>query len=97
MNITPYTLYLSMRSQFKRLLVEGARIDLIDAHYFYPDGVAAVWLGRDFNLPVVITARGTDISLIPDYPFPRELIQEAAESSDGIITVRALRRRLKAT
>ena len=95
MNIAPYTLYMSMRAQVKRLLAEGVRIDLIDAHYFYPDGVAAVWLARDFNLPVVVTARGTDISLIPNYPFPRRLILEAAKSADGIITVcQALKDRL---
>lgn len=95
MNVTPYTLYLSMRAQLKRLLAKGAKFDLIDAHYFYPDGVAAVWLGRDFKLPVVITARGTDISLIPDYVFPRELILEAAENADGIVTVcQALKDRL---
>ncbi len=95
MNIAPYTLYVSMRSQLKRLLAEGAKFDLIDAHYFYPDGVAAVWLGREFKLPVVITARGTDISLIPDFVFPRELILEAAANADGIITVcQALKDRL---
>lgn len=95
MNITPYTLYWSMRSQLKRLLAEGGKIDLIDAHYFYPDGVAAVWLGRDFSLPVVVTARGTDISLIPNYAFPRDLILEAAEHADGLIAVcQALKDRL---
>jgi glycosyltransferase involved in cell wall biosynthesis len=84
-----------MRSQLSRLLREGARFDLIDAHYFYPDGVAAAWLARDFNLPVVITARGTDINLIAEYAFPRNLILQAARNADGIITVcQALKDRL---
>ena len=39
--------------------------DLIDAHYFYPDGVAAALLGRALGKPVVITARGTDVNLDP--------------------------------
>lgn len=95
MNISPYTLYLSMRSQLRRLLAAGARFDLIDAHYFYPDGVAASWLAREFNLPITITARGTDINLIPDYRFPRKLIVRAAQDADGIITVcQALKDRL---
>lgn len=95
MNLAPYTLYLAMRAQLKRLLAQGAKFDLIDAHYFYPDGVAATWLGREFGLPVVITARGTDISLIPDYRFPRELILEAAKNAQGLITVcQALKDRL---
>jgi glycosyltransferase involved in cell wall biosynthesis len=95
MNIAPYTLYLAMRSELKRLLADGAKVDIIDAHYFYPDGVAATWLAREFDLPIVITARGTDINLIPNYRFPRKLIVSAARSADGIITVcQALKERL---
>ena len=40
-----------MRGALKRLLASGHRVDLIDAHYFYPDGVAAVWLAQEFGLP----------------------------------------------
>jgi teichuronic acid biosynthesis glycosyltransferase TuaC len=95
MNIAPYTLYRAMRRQFARLLNSGLKVDLIDAHYFYPDGVAAAWLGREFHLPVVITARGTDINLIPEYPRPRRLILEAAQSAGALITVcQALKDRL---
>lgn len=35
--------------------------DLIDAHFAYPDGFAAVLLGRWFRRPVCITLRGTEI------------------------------------
>lgn len=87
MNLTPHTLYRAMRRRLARLLDSGLRIDLIDAHYFYPDGVAAAWLGQAFNIPVVITARGTDINLIPEYPRPRRLILEAAQSAAALITV----------
>lgn len=87
MNVTPHTLYWTMRAWLKRLLASGHRVDLIDAHYFYPDGVAAVWLAKHFDLPVVITARGTDVSLIPQYAAPRRMIQKAAADADGLITV----------
>ncbi len=60
---------------------------LIDAHYFYPDGVAAITLGKRFGVPVVITARGTDLNLIPRYPRPRRLIQWAASEAAGMVTV----------
>ena len=73
MNLAPYTLYAAMKRRLQRLLAAGERFDLIDAHYFYPDGVAAAWLGKAFNLPVTITARGTDINLIPEYATPRRL------------------------
>lgn len=61
--------------------------DLIDAHYFYPDGVAAMLLGRALGKPVVITARGTDVNLIPRFPIPRRLICIAARHAAGIVAV----------
>lgn len=95
MNLTPHTLYRAMRHRLRQMLDAGLKVDLIDAHYFYPDGVAAVWLGAEFNLPVVITARGTDINLIPDYPRPRRLILDAAQKAAALITVcQALKDRL---
>jgi len=87
MSITPFTLYRAMRGSLKRLLASGQRFDLIDAHYFYPDGVAAVWLAKEFGLPVVVTARGTDLNLIPEFPIARRMIQRAAAEADGLITV----------
>lgn len=38
---------------------QGAR--LIDAHFTFPDGEAATWLGRWFKLPVTVTLRGTEV------------------------------------
>ncbi|MEO8300269.1 MAG: glycosyltransferase family 4 protein [Rhizomicrobium sp.] len=95
MHLAPHTLYRAMRHRLRQLLDAGVKIDLIDAHYFYPDGVAATWLGAEFNLPVVITARGTDINLIPEFPRPRRLILEAAQNAAAMITVcQALKDRL---
>jgi len=87
MNLAPHTLYRAMRQRFRRLLDGGLKVDLIDAHYFYPDGVAAAWLAQEFGLPLTITARGTDINLIPEYPRPRRLILEAATRAGAVITV----------
>lgn len=95
MKLAPYTLYASMKRRLKEFLAAGERFDVIDAHYFYPDGVAAAWLGRTFNIPVTITARGTDINLIPEYPTPRRLILQAAADAGAVITVcQALKDRL---
>ena len=66
--------------------------DVIDAHYFYPDGVAAVMLGKRLNRPVVVTARGSDINLIANYRLPRAMIRWAARNAAAVITVsRALK------
>jgi glycosyltransferase involved in cell wall biosynthesis len=77
----------AVRPALGRLIDEGYDFDAIDAHYFYPDGVAAVMLGKYFNKPVVVTARGTDINLLPRYRIPRKFILWAAEHASGIITV----------
>lgn len=87
MTLAPFLLYAAARAAVTQLLAEGHRVDLIDAHYFYPDGIAAVMLGRHFGLPVTITARGTDLNLIPRYALPRRMIQWAAHHADGLITV----------
>jgi teichuronic acid biosynthesis glycosyltransferase TuaC len=68
---------------------------LIDAHYLYPDGVAAAWIARRLGLPLVMTARGTDVNLIPDYPLPRRMILWACQQAHAVICVcEALRTRL---
>ena len=87
MNIAPLLLALSAKRVIQRMLAAGEDFDLIDAHYFYPDGVAAVLLGQWFNKPVVITARGTDINLIPQHALPRKMILWAARRAAGMITV----------
>lgn len=61
--------------------------DLIDAHYAYPDGYAAVRLGRKLNIPVVITARGTDINVFSRMPAIWPRIINALNRADGVIAV----------
>ena len=41
MSVAPWLLYRAMVPEVARLLAEGHRFDAIDAHYAYPDGVAA--------------------------------------------------------
>jgi len=87
MRVAPHLLYRAAAGAMARLLAQGHVFDLIDAHYFYPDGVAAIWLGKRFGLPVVITGRGSDLTQFPQYAGPRRLIREAALAADGVITV----------
>ena len=87
MTSAPFTLaYAGLRTA-RRLIAEGCNFDLIDAHYFYPDGVAAVMLGRALGKPVIITARGTDINLIPRHALPRRMILWAGQQCAAMITV----------
>ena len=42
-------------------LKRAGRLDIIDAHFAYPDGFAATLLGRWLSVPVTITLRGTEV------------------------------------
>ena len=61
--------------------------DLIDAHYIYPDGFAAVELGRRLNIPVFVSARGTDISLFSQMPHIWPRIINTLNRAAGVIAV----------
>ena len=94
MRLTPSSMAIAARKLFRRI-VEKESIDLIDAHYFYPDGVAAATLAAEIGVPCIITGRGTDLNLFPEFPAARREILKAVESAAACITVSdALRTRL---
>ena len=86
-NLSPLALALAARPALQALIASGFDFDAIDAHYFYPDGVAAALLARWFRRPLVITARGSDITQLPDYAGPRRMIRWAAREASAIVTV----------
>ena len=93
-HVSPWLMYRATRALVRQLHNKQA-IDVIDAHFFYPDGVAAVLLGRELGVPVCITARGSDLTLMPEFVLPRRWILWAATQADGLVTVcAALRERL---
>ncbi|KPF45895.1 glycosyl transferase family 1 [beta proteobacterium AAP51] len=87
MTAAPLLLALGARAAVQRVLDEGFDFDLIDAHYYYPDGVAAALLSRWFGKPFVVTARGTDLNLIPAYAAPAAMIRWAARRASASIGV----------
>lgn len=87
MSIAPLFMALGAIPAIKQLVREGFDFDLIDAHYYYPDGVAAALLAKWFGKPLVITARGTDVNLISRYFVPRQWIRWAANRASASIAV----------
>ncbi len=75
MTVAPLSLALGAIATVRRLIREGFDFDLIDAHYYYPDGVAAALIAKWINKPFVVTARGTDLNVIPRYRLPRRMIR----------------------
>lgn len=86
MTAAPWLLTAAVSGVLRRMHA-SAPFDLIDAHYLYPDGVAAVACGQRLGVPVVMTARGTDVNLIPEYYWARRMILWAARRSAAVITV----------
>lgn len=79
-------MYLGVRKLALRLHQQRP-FDCIDAHYVYPDGFAAVMLGKLLGIPVVVSARGTDINVFPSFGTIRPLILWTLRNSSGIIAV----------
>jgi glycosyltransferase involved in cell wall biosynthesis len=63
--------------------------DVIDAEFFFPDGPAAIRLGRALGVPVSIKARGSDIHYWGRKPAIRNQLVSAARSADGLLAVSA--------
>jgi teichuronic acid biosynthesis glycosyltransferase TuaC len=64
------------------------RFDLIDAHFAFPDGCAAVLLGWWFRCPVTITLRGT-LTLLSIYRWRRWAIAWTVRRATRLIAVAA--------
>jgi glycosyltransferase involved in cell wall biosynthesis len=62
---------------------------VIDSHFVYPEGLAAVLLGKVLGIPVVCSARGTDLEVYPRYRLIRPQIRWALSQAAGIIAVSA--------
>lgn len=89
MTLAPWLMAKAAMPTLKRLLRDGYDFDVIDAHYFYPDGVAAALLARTLRKPLVITARGSDLNLIARLHWPRQWIRWAVRRANHLVAVSA--------
>ncbi|MEM9495621.1 MAG: glycosyltransferase family 4 protein [Pseudomonadota bacterium] len=95
MNYVPHSLEKCFLRAIEDVCSDGWDFDLIDAHYLYPDGVAAAAVAKRLGKPIILTGRGTDINLIPEYEKPRARILGAVSQAHAVITVaEALREKL---
>ena len=70
-----------------RQLHADAPFDLVDAQFFYPDGPAAVRIGRALNLPISIKARGADIHHWGHAPGTARQVRDAGLAATGLLAV----------
>jgi glycosyltransferase involved in cell wall biosynthesis len=87
MSLSPILMALFTHNAVKKIIRDGYDFDVLDSYYFYPDGIAATFLGLILHKPVIVSALGTDLNLIPHYTLPRKMIQWAANRVAGMTTV----------
>jgi len=78
---------------FMRGLRERFKFDIIDAHFAYPDGYAAVLLGHWLKVPVTVTLRGTEQRYVQDKALS-PLLRKVFLGADRIFSVSDSLRRL---
>lgn len=69
-----------------RELVQGGDV-VLDAHYLWPDGVAAGQLARELSVPFTLTARGTDVNVLAQEPKLAGRIADAARRAHRCMAV----------
>ena len=87
MRLQPRALARALRGEIERCGLSRDAFDVVDAHYLYPDGVAAAEVAAALRLPLVLSARGSDVNLIGDIPFARRRIVDAARRAEAVIAV----------
>ena len=80
--------YLTLRRLKKR-----GQLDILDAHFVYPDGYAANLLGRWLKVPVTITLRGTE-PRHSEMPRLRPLMKTALRRAARVFSVSASLKRV---
>ena len=87
MHLQPAALAWTVAREARELERQGFDSDVIDAHYFYPDAVAAADIAQRLGKPFVITARGSDLNLIAQSSRARSRIVDAAKRAARVICV----------
>lgn len=84
-NLDGLLMALGARGTLARLRREG-RLDVLDAHFGYPDGYAASLLARWLKVPFTVTLRGTETRHART-PGLRERLRAALERADRVFSV----------
>ena len=61
--------------------------DVIHAHWWFPNGVAATWVARMAGLPLVTTLHGTDVRMARNIPSSRPVFRHVLKHSSAVTAV----------
>lgn len=67
-------------------LKKAAQLDLIDAHFAYPDGAGCLDVARELDVPFVVTIRGVEEDYM-QLPYMAKQIRETLQQADACICV----------
>jgi len=77
-----YSIYRSVRGS-----MGGRKPDLILGYYIYPEGYATLRLGEELGIPVVVSARGSDLRKVDGSPAVRRMTAETLRRSAAVLCV----------
>lgn len=78
------------RGQYRRWLdrqLDASPVDVVHAHYGFPDGVAAVQSARAHALPVVVTLHGSDVNVQLRRPVVGRWVARSLARADAVVCV----------
>lgn len=61
--------------------------DVVHAHWWFPNGVAATWVARMGGLPLVTTLHGTDVRMARNIPASRPVFRHVLKHSSAVTAV----------
>jgi len=82
----PALMRLTLRRRLERLRREFP-FEVILSQWLYPDGVAAVAIGRELGVPVVVSGLGCDVNEYLFHPEKRQQLLEALQGAAAITVV----------
>lgn len=77
----------SAHRNFARVIMDWGRPNIIHAHVSLPAGWAAVRLGKEFGIPVVITEHSSAFAEWMERPVTQRMVEEAMQGASQVIAV----------
>ena len=79
--------YKNLKRVYRKIIKDGFQIDLIHAHSYLPAGIAAVKLGHEENIPVIVTEHASDVINKKLNSVQKELLKEVIRSARYFLCV----------
>jgi glycosyltransferase involved in cell wall biosynthesis len=82
-----YFCYVSLKKYFRYFLKHYGSPQMLIAEYGFPDGLAVYALSKAYNIPFIVTLRGSDVSYFMRLPTIKYKMLEALNHAKAIIVV----------